>query len=89
MRHCSTRGYWPNVPGYRTPRARKIFAGALYEALREHLASLPLWLVWGDEVATRKRLHGRVPDLVTVTRCDRRGYLTTVQHLANEPYPRP
>lgn len=88
MRHCSTEGYWPEHPGYTSPRARKIPVTLRQYALNHHTERLPEWIAWDSEFRTQVGGMYRGPDLVVVTRC-RKGHLHTVIHLSDEPYPRP
>ena len=88
MRHCSTDGYWPTLPGYTTAKARKQPYVYRDYALNHHLEHLPSWIVWGGEHVTRVKMEDHRPELVTVTRCSS-GRLTTVMHVSTEGYPRP
>lgn len=87
MRHCSTEKHWPQQPGFTTPRARKSPLVYREYALNHHLERMPSYIPWDGEFSTLAEFDAD-PGLVTVTRC-RKGYLTTVMHRANEPYPRP
>lgn len=88
MKHCSTERYFPDFPGFTTPKARKQVAQIFRDdAFQRHLQRLPEWIVWGGEFRTEHSYHAG-PGLVVVTRC-KNGHLTTVVHGANETYPSP
>lgn len=88
MRHCSTLDHFTGfTPGYTTPAARRYQRVLREDAVRGHFERMPEWLPWNSDYVTEHSYHAG-PALRVVTRC-KNGHLTTVMHLASEPYPRP